>query len=344
MKQHLNTLFVTTQGAYLRKEGQAIAVRIEGQTKIRIPIHNIGSILCFGRVSCSPTLMGFCAQSGVAISFLTEYGKFLAAVNGFTPGNVLLRREQYRQADDSIASAEIARTFLIGKLNNARTVYRRAARDISNPSQQQSLSHTADRIATSIDSLTAATADLDTLRGIEGDTASTYFQNFAQLFTAPSPKFSFENRNRRPPRDPVNALLSFLYTLLTHDARSACESVGLDAAVGFLHRDRPGRPSLALDLIEEFRPILADRLALSLINRQQIQPKHFDTVETGAVILKDKPRKTVLAAYQQRKQDTITHPFLGEKITLGLLPHIQARLLARYLRGDLDTYPPFLWK
>ena len=344
MKRHLNTLFVTTPRSYLRKEGQSVVVRVDKQTKLRVPIHNISSIVCFGRVSCSPVLMGFCAQSGVAISFLTEFGRFLASVNGYSPGNVLLRREQYRQADDHIASAEIARSILIGKIHNSRTVYRRAARDATNPKQKDILSNTADRIATSIHALTIAPADLDSLRGIEGDSANTYFHNFKQLFTSDSPSFSFHNRNRRPPRDPVNALLSFLYTMLTHDARAACEAAGLDAAVGFLHRDRPGRPSLALDLIEELRPIFADRLALSLINRQQIQPKHFDIIETGAVLLKDDPRKTVLAAYQQRKQDTITHPFLGEKITLGILPHIQARLLARYLRGDIDAYPPFLWK
>ena len=343
MKQHLNTLFVTTEGAYLRKDGEAVSVRIERKDQLRVPLNNLGSIVCFGRVSCSPALLGACAQRGIAVTFLSYYGRFLAAVNGFTPGNVLLRREQYRRADDLDASAQIARACIIGKLANYRTVLRRAARGHSLPDSAEKLTSAANRIDQTLKSL-GEHRPLDTLRGIEGDASSTYFDVFDHLITANKQMFRFERRTRRPPLDPVNALLSFLYTILAHDVRSGCEASGLDAAVGFLHRDRPGRPSLALDLMEELRPIFADRLVLSLINRQQVKPSGFTTEPTGAVRMDDPTRKTVLATYQKRKQETITHPFLNEKMTLGLVPHIQARLLARHLRGDLDAYPPFAWK
>jgi CRISPR-associated protein Cas1 len=334
MKRYLNTLFVTTQGAYLSKDGQAVAVRVEKETRLRVPLLNLDGIVCFGRVGCSPILMGACAEANVTISFLSENGRFLAAVVGYSPGNVVLRREQYRQADDEAAAVKIA---------HCRSVLLRAVRDTTDTARRPVLQDAAREMARQLDDARQVNS-LDRLRGIEGDAASTYFGVFAQLINVAEPEFQFMGRSRRPPLDRVNALLSFLYSMLTHDARSACEAAGLDAAVGFLHRDRSGRPGLALDLIEEFRPILADRLALSLINRRQVAAGGFTVSESGAVLMNEKSRKTVLTAYQQRKQETILHPFLDEKASFGLLVHLQARLLARHLRGDLDAYPPFIWK
>lgn len=342
MKEHLNTLFITTQGAYLRKDGEAISVRVERKERLHVPMNNVGSIACFGRVTCSVPLLGACAERGITISYLTEQGRFVAAVQGFAPGNVLLRREQYRRADDTAASAEIARACVIGKLVNYRTVLRRAAREQDND-VVTSLTRAADRLDHALQSLSKP-ANLDTVRGIEGEYSAVYFEVFDQLITAQKPNFHFTTRSRRPPLDPVNAMLSFLYSVLANDVRSACEAAGLDAAVGFLHRDRPGRPSLALDLMEELRPVLGDRIVLSLINLQQVKPSGFTSEPTGAVLMDDATRKTVISAYVKRKQETITHPYLGEKMTLGLVAHIQARLLARHLRGDLDAYPPFAWK
>lgn len=345
MKHHLNTLFVTTDGAYLRKDGDAVAVRIEGQTKLRVPLNNLGSIACFGRIACSTPLLAACAQKGVSISFLTTYGRFQAAVVGFTPGNVLLRREQYRQADDAANTAHLARAFVIGKLVNCRTVLRRAAREQPKSEVEAiaELTKAANRLDAILDELSRAD-QVDRIRGLEGEGSATYFGAFDRMVTVQREDFRFTSRSRRPPLDPLNALLSFLYSILAGDARSACEAVGLDAAVGFLHRDRPGRPSLALDLMEELRPVLADRLALSLINRQQVRASGFTRLETGGWTMDDATRRTVLSAYQKRKQETLVHPFLNEKITLGLVVHLQARLLARRLRGDLDAYPPCLWK
>lgn len=343
MKRHLNTLFVTTEKSYLRKSGEAVEVRIEKQTRLRVPLLNLDGIVCFGRVGCSPALMAACAKANVSISFLTPYGGFLAAVTGFTPGNVVLRREQYRRADDEAATLAIAKEFVAAKIANSRGVLLRAARDSKDAEVQSELQRHARRMANDI-VLARKETSLDALRGREGESASTYFTAFPLMISPHAKGFDFTTRNRRPPTDPINALLSFLYSMLTHDARSACEVTGLDAAVGFLHRDRSGRPGLALDLIEEFRAFLVDRLTLSLINRRQIQPDDFEFTDSGAVLLKEKPRKTVLAAYQQRKQETITHPFLNEKTTVGLLIHLQARLLARHLRGDSDAYPPFLWR
>lgn len=343
MKQHLNTLFVTTQGAYLAKEGQAVVVKVERETRLRIPLHNLGSIVCFGHSSCSPALMEACAQSGVAVSFLTEHGRFLASVQGFAPGNVLLRREQYRRADLPTATLAIARNIVVAKIANSRTVILRGARDYPDTVGRPELEAVGSRLAAIIGQ--AQNADsLDLLRGLEGESARLYFSVFNHLITAQQNSFSLNGRTRRPPLDRVNALLSFLYAMLAHDARSACEAAGLDAAVGFLHRDRPGRPGLALDLMEELRAFLADRLALSLINRQQVKPEGFRTTESGGVEMDEATRKSVITAYQQRKQDTITHPFLAEEVTVGLLVHLQARLLARHLRGDLDAYPAFLSK
>jgi CRISP-associated protein Cas1 len=343
VKKHLNTLFVTTQGAYLAKEGETITVKVEGEVRLRLPVHTIGGVVCFGNVSCSPFLMGFCAENGVGISFLSEHGRFLARVQGPVSGNVLLRREQYRLADDPKASADVARAVVTGKIANCRTVLQRAVRDHADKMAADEVAFAAKRLGNCLEILDRE-QPLDALRGCEGDAAHIYFDVFDHLIVAQKKDFCFDERNRRPPLDNVNALLSFIYTLLVHDIRSALETVGLDPAVGFLHRDRPGRPSLALDLMEEFRPFLADRLALSLINRQQVQAKGFQRSDSGAVLMTDETRKTLLVAYQERKQEEILHPFLDEKVTIGLLFHTQALLMARYLRGDLDGYPPFIWK
>lgn len=343
MKRHLNTLFVTTQGAYLAREGEAVLVRVENETRLRVPIHTLGGIVCFGQVGCSPYVMGLCGERGVSISFLTESGRFLARVHGFTSGNVLLRREQYRRADDHDASTEIARSVVLGKAANARIVLMRAGRDHPDNGDSAALQFAVSRIGRCIRDAQSA-GSLDALRGIEGEAARAYFSVFNHLVTAQHHDFAFHERSRRPPLDNVNALLSFLYSLLAHDARTACESVGLDPAVGFLHRDRPGRPSLALDLMEEFRAFLADRLAISLINRRQLQASGFKMSESGGIRMDDPTRKTVLVAYQKRKQEEVRHPFLGEKTTVGLLLHLQALILARHLRGELDAYPPFVWR
>lgn len=342
MRKHLNTLFITLEGAWLGKDGEAVIVRHEHETKIRVPLHNLDGIVALGwDISCSAPLMAACAEAGVTLSFCTPYGKFQAAVRGFTSGNVLLRREQYRRADDEAASLHIARNCVAAKIANQRTVLLRAIRDHGGEERTSALNATSAELAYNAQTTHRMTT-LDMLRGLEGDAAKRYFDVFPHLITNSSLVFS--GRQKRPPTDPVNALLSFLYAMLAHDCRSACETVGLDPQVGFLHRDRPGRASLALDLMEELRPVLADRLALSLINRQQVRPADFITKETGAVEMRDATRKSVLVAYQERKQQELEHPFLGEKVTLGLVCHLQARLLARHLRGDLDAYPPFLWK
>jgi CRISP-associated protein Cas1 len=341
MRTLLNTLFITTQGAYLKKDGETVLVSVEHETRLRVPIHTLSGIVCFGNVGCSPPLMGFCAERQVGLSFLSEHGRFLARVEGETKGNVLLRREQYRIADSDAAATEMARSFLIGKLANARHVLLRGSRERSDPAQSAALDQAAAYLAGQMKQMEKK-GGLDGLRGVEGDAARTYFEVFPHLILSDAPAFGFKQRSRRPPLDPVNALLSFLYTLLTHDVRGALESVGLDSFVGFLHRDRPGRAGLALDLMEELRPFVADRLALSLINRKQIREEHFRTAETGAVYLNDEGRKSVLTAYQAKKQEEISHPFLGEKLVIGLLPFVQAVLLARTIRKDLSTYPPFL--
>ncbi len=343
MKKHLNTLFVTTQGAYLSKEGETVVVKAENEVRLRLPVHTIGGIVCFGNVLCSPFLLGFCAENDVGVSFLSENGRFLARVQGPVSGNVLLRRQQYRLADDKVLSARIAKNILTGKLANCRAVLQRTLRDHPDKVNGSAIKNASDSLKSSLQAVQSKPS-LDTLRGIEGDAAHTYFSVFDHLIVAQKRDFVFQERNRRPPLDNVNCLLSFLYTLVMHDVRSALEAVGLDPAVGFLHRDRPGRPSLALDLMEEFRPFIADRLALSLINLTQIQKKGFRILETGAVLMDDETRKAVLVAYQKRKQDEIMHPFIEEKVTIGLLFHVQALLMARHIRGDLDGYPPFIWK
>lgn len=346
MRRQLNTLYVTTEGAWLRKEGANIVMEVEGELRARLPVHMLEGLVCIGRVLVSPPLLGYCAEQGICVSYLTPNGKFLARVEGPVSGNVLLRREQYRRSDDATRCAAIVRNLLLGKIHNQRAVVGRGLRDHGESLEgttRGALEHAHKRLQR-IGERLLTEADTTVLRGLEGEAAQTYFGVFDHLIRVEHPAMRFTGRKRRPPVDAVNALLSFLYTLLTHDCRSALETVGLDPAVGFLHRDRPGRPSLALDLVEEFRPLLADRLALSLINRKQVSVRDFSTLDNGAVLLRDDARKTVLTAYQERKRELLRHAFLDEKIEVGLFPAIQAQLMARHLRGDLDAYPPFLWK
>ena len=337
MKQHLNTLYITTQESYLAKDGECVAVRRDGELKGKVPIHTLGGLVLFGQISCSPFLLGHCAENNVAVSWLTESGRFLASMHGPTRGNVLLRREQYRKADSLEASADIARALTIGKIANCRTVLLRTARERPHSDFEDACR----RLASCMARLQAG-LPLDVVRGIEGEAAGIYFGTFHHLISNPDPTFQFSGRNRRPPLDAVNCLLSFLYTLLAHDIRSALEACGLDSAVGFLHRDRPGRPSLALDMMGEFRPYLADRLACTLINRGQVKAKGFKKTESGAVLMDDTTRKDVIVAWQERKREEVEHPFLAERMPIGLLWHTQARLLSRHIRGDMDAYPPFV--
>lgn len=346
MRRHLNTLYVTSQGSYLAKDGANVVVSVERVEKARVPIHTIGGIVGMGQVSMSPQLMGYCAESGVTVAYLTANGRFLARVEGPVAGNVLLRREQYRRTDDEERCAAIVRSVVVGKALNQRAVLRRGLRDYRERVGEVAAAGLDAAISrlTDIARRAERTNGTDGLRGLEGEAAAAYFKVLDHLILVDEPELRFRGRSRRPPLDPFNALLSFVYTLLVHDCRSAAETVGLDPAVGFLHRDRPGRPSLALDLCEEFRPWLADRLVLSLINRRQLGRGDFRRAENGAVTMTDEARKAVLIAYQERKKEELRHELLGEATTIGLMPQVQAQLLARHLRGDLDGYPPFIWK
>lgn len=343
MKKLLNTLYVTSQGSYLSKDGECVVIRAEDGGKKRFPAHVLDGIVCFGNVLCSPFLLGHCADAGLAVSFLTESGRFLAGVRGPQSGNVLLRRAQYRAAEDSKRSAVFARFFVAGKVANSRAVLRRGMRDHAGRLDCDLMQNA---VAVLDDCALRLRQDqtLETVRGLEGQAANSYYGVFDQLVLAEDKAFRFVGRNRRPPFDAVNCLLSFLYTLLAHDVRSALEAVGLDPQVGFLHRDRPGRPGLALDVMEEFRSFLADRLALSLVNRGEVSARGFVRKESGAVLMDDDTRKTVLVAWQRRKQKEVMHPFLQQRIPLGLAFHVQSQLLARAVRGDLDGYPPFFWR
>ena len=343
MKKLLNTLYITSRKTYLSREGENILVRVDKQTKHHFPVHLLEGVVCFGNVMCTPSLMQLCAFNRVSISFLSDNGRFLARVQGPISGNVLLRREQYRRADNDVDSANIARSIILGKIVNSRSVLMRAAREVVDASASTQLRKISVHLSYLAQNLRQI-ENLDSLRGVEGEASKAYFSVFDSLILSQKEEFFFRERSRRPPLDNMNALLSFLYTLLVHDVSSALEAVGLDPAVGFLHKDRPGRPSLALDMMEEFRSFLADRLALTLVNRLQIKGAGFKKSDSGDVKMDDDIRKEVLVAYQKRKQETILHPFLNEKISIGLIPHIQASLFSRYLRGDLDGYPPFVWK
>ncbi len=338
-----NTLYVITPDAYLSLDGENVVIQKGGDELRRIPLHNLDGIVAFGYTGASPALMGACAERGIALTFLTMHGRFLARVCGSEQGNILLRKEQYRVSDNEKRSAAIAKNMITGKLFNSRWVIERAIRDYAMRLDFKKLRHASDSIAKSLKMLQSAVS-LEEIRGIEGKAAVSYFSVLDDLILTQKESFSFHERNRRPPMDNVNALISFVYTLLMHDTASALESVGLDPYAGFLHRDRPGRLSLALDLMEEFRSVLADRFVLTLINTRRVAAKGFLKKEDGAVLMDDNTRKAVLTAWQKKKQEKITHPMLGEKMEWGLVPYVQALLLARFLRGDLNAYPPFLWK
>ncbi|NOX40073.1 MAG: type I-C CRISPR-associated endonuclease Cas1 [Alphaproteobacteria bacterium] len=346
MKKLLNTLYVTSEGAWLHKDGQNVVVKVEGAERGRAPAHLLGQIICFGQVSVSPPLMSFCAQGGISISFLNPYGRFLARVEGPQSGNVLLRRAQHRQTEDEMISLPVAQAIVAAKVSNQRGVIRRALRDHGAKMQTKAKAQLDDATRRLSDSarLALSAETMDVLRGLEGEAANAYFGVFGYLIRHQEPEFAFTGRSRRPPLDPVNAILSFLYVLLAQDCRAAAETHGLDPQIGFLHRDRPGRMSLALDLMEEFRAPIADRLCLSLINRHQIAPNQFRYEETGGVFMNEDARTVLLKAWQDRKRTTLHHAFFDEKVPLGLMPQLQAQLLARHLRGDIDGYPSYFWR
>lgn len=343
MRKLLNTLYVTSEDVYLALEGENIVVLRGEEQAGRFPLHTLEDILCFSYKGASPALMGKCAAMGIGLALFTPGGRFLARVCGESRGNVLLRKEQYRRSDDLAHSLGIGRQFIIGKVYNCRWVLERATRDHALRLDAEALKGASRRLYQGLGQISSC-RDLGQLRGLEGELAAVYFGALSQLILQNKEEFALNGRTRRPPLDRTNALLSFLYVLLAHQCASALEGVGLDSYVGFLHRDRAGRASLALDLMEELRPVLADRFALSLINTRQIRPNHFEIRENGGVLLGDEGRKIVLAAWQERKREDLTHPFLEEKMLWGLVPHAQALLLARFLRGDADAYPPFLWK
>ncbi len=343
MRRLLNTLFITSEDVYLSLDGENVVANRDGAQLARYPLHTLQSIVSFSYAGASPALMGACAERDVALLFCTPQGRFLARVTGKTRGNVLLRRTQYRVADDDRRSAAIAACMTSGKVYNARRSIERTRRDHAMRIDDALFGDVSARLKALLPNIMAAT-DRETLRGLEGMAAVNYFRAFGEQVLVDRQTFRFNGRNRRPPLDPMNAMLSFAYTLLGHDCAAALECAGLDPAVGFLHCDRSGRDSLALDLMEELRPCMADRFVLSLVNNRVLQKDDFETTESGAVLMTDAARKRFLAQWQEKKRDTLTHPFLEEKIPWGLLPYVQALLLARHLRGDLDAYPPFLWR
>ncbi|PRR82657.1 type I-C CRISPR-associated endonuclease Cas1c [Clostridium vincentii] len=343
MRKLLNTLYVTSPNTYLSLDGENIVILKEQIEISRIPLHNLEGIVAFGYTGASPALMGACAKRNIALSFMKQSGKFLARVVGEVRGNVTLRKTQYRLSDNIEESNKIARNFILGKIYNARWVIERATRDYSIRLDVNKLKGVSKVLANSLKSVEQS-EDLEQLRGFEGEAASQYFSVFDDLILQQKEFFYFHCRNKRPPLDNVNAMLSYVYTILAHDVAAALETVGLDPYVGFLHRDRPGRISLALDMMEELRSVYADRFVISLINKREVNAKGFTQKENGAVIMDDDTRKTILKAWQSKKQEIITHPFLQEKLEWGLVPYAQAMLLARFIRGDLDGYPTFMWK
>jgi CRISPR-associated protein Cas1 len=344
MNPLLNTLYVTTPNAYIRREGETVTVLVDRKEIIRVPLHNLESIVCFGPTTCSTPLMEACSRHNVSLAFFSDSGRFYGRVQGRIRGNILLRKQQYNASRDPEVRTNLARTIVLAKIANARSVLLRAARQPGKlPPAVKTLQEAARTLGALARDITRA-PDLSALRGLEGQAARSYFGVFNHLLNPDGDDFEFRSRSRRPPLDRVNALLSFVYALVAHDVESALEGVGLDPQMGFLHADRPGRPGLALDLMEELRPFLADRLVLTLVNRRQVHAAGFEIEVSGGVRMSDKTRRTVLEAYQQRKHDVIVHPFLEDKIPLGLIPHIQALLLARTLRGDLTDYPAFYWR
>ncbi len=343
MKQLLNTLFVTSEDIYLSLEGENVIAKRNDEIAARYPLHTLQGIVSFSYAGASPALMGACAEKNISLSFCTPRGKFLARVVGEANGNVLLRRQQYRAADNPSECCNIARYMILGKLYNARHSIERTKRDHGMRVDCDKLSEVSAQLKELFTTVMECT-DLDTLRGLEGVGASAYFRVFDEMILNQKEAFRFNGRNRRPPLDPANAMLSFAYSLLANDCASALEGTGLDSYVGFMHRDRPGRTSLALDLMEELRPCMADRFVLTMINNRVMKESDFEYQPSGAVLLTDSGRKTFLKSWQEKKKDTLTHPYLNEKMSWGMIPYLQAMLLARYLRGDLDAYPPFLWK
>lgn len=343
MKKLLNTLYVTSEDSYLALDGENIVV-LNGKTEIgRLPLHNLEGIVSFGYRGTSPALMGACVERNISLCYLTPQGKFLARISGRTKGNVILRQQQYVSSRDDTVSLAIAKNCILGKVYNARWVLERGIRDHSFQIDTDKVKKASSYLKKTLECIRNCQTK-DQLRGYEGEAASVYFGVFDQLILQQKKDFIFTGRNKRPPKDNVNALLSFVYTMLSNSITSALETVGLDPYVGYLHTDRPGRASLSLDLIEELRAVLADRFVLSLINKKIISGKNFSKKENGAVLMDDELRKRLLIEWQNRKKETITHPFLKEKIEWGMVPYAQAMLLARYLRGDLDGYPVFLWK
>ncbi len=343
MKHLLNTLYVTSPDRYLSLDGENVVI-LEKEKEIgRVPLHNLEAIITFGYTGASPALMGACAQRNIALNFMTANGRFLARVTGEVKGNVTLRKEQYRISEDKKRSLEISQSFILGKVYNSRWILERAARDYPMRIDSEKLKRKSAYLAECITKIQSC-SDAGGLRGLEGEAASVYFSVFDDLILQQKEDFSFQGRNRRPPLDSVNAMLSFAYSLLTGMCGAALEAVGLDPYVGFFHTDRPGRMSLALDVMEELRGVMADRFVLTLINKRQIKPEGFTNKENGAVIMDDDIRKQFLTMWQAKKQEVITHPFLKEKVEWGMVPYVQALLLARFIRGDLDAYPPFFWK
>lgn len=343
MKHLLNTLYILSEDIYLSLDGENIVANRDKQVVARYPLHTLQSIVAFSYAGASPALMGACAERQIGLSFCTPRGRFLARVCGESSGNVLLRRTQYRTADNPAQCCRISRTMILGKLFNARWSIERTRRDHELRVNSERLSAAARQIQALLPQVRDETSP-EHLRGLEGVGASAYFGVFDEMILGDKETFSFAGRSRRPPLDAVNALLSFAYSLLARDCAAALENVGLDSYVGFLHRDRPGRESLALDLMEELRPCMADRFVLTLINTRKIKAADFLYEESGAVLLTEDGRKSFLKSWQEKKKETLTHPYLGEKLPWGMIPYIQALLLARHLRGDLDAYPPFLWK
>ena len=340
LRQLLNTLYVQTQGAYLRLDHETLKLEIDRELKLQAPLHHIGGMVLFGNVLVSPFLLQRFAEDGRSVVWMSKTGRFWGRLAGPTSGNVLLRRAQYEAHADPTRAAGIARSIVAGKVRNSRTMAQRSAREVTLAEERTALEDTAKELASILKSVGRARS-IQELRGLEGQAGRIYFETLASMVRSHKEEYAFNGRTRRPPRDKMNALLSFVYSLVLSDCVAACEGVGLDPQFGYLHALRPGRPSLALDLMEELRPVLADRLVLSLVNRRQVRPKDFEERPGGAVILTDSGRKTVLVAYQKRKQEEINHPILGQQAPLGLVPHVQARLLARHLRGDVDMYLPF---
>ena len=343
MKRLLNTLFITSEDCYITLEGENAVVHREKEIIGRFPLHTLEGILSFSYKGASPALMGACARKGINLCFLTPRGRFLARVSGESQGNVLLRKEQYRISDSEERSCMIARNCILGKVYNSRWSLERTVRDHSLRVDTELLKKVSIQLMECLPIIREET-DLMSLRGIEGEAAKIYFSVLNELILNQKDDFVFLERSRRPPMDRFNALLSFAYTILANDCAAALESVGLDSYVGFLHRDRPGRKSLALDLMEELRPVMGDRFVITLINNRIIRAEHFQDQESGAVLLSDEGRKIFLTQYQNKKKEKLTHPYLGEKMPWGLIPYTQALLLSRYIRGDIDGYPPFLWK